>query len=48
MKCEHIYVDMTTCFRCRKCKTHPGPVIHISGNPVDPNKVGTCAGYKAV
>ena len=23
----------------RKCKTHPGPVVHISGNPVDPNKV---------
>lgn len=25
---------------CRKCKSHPGPVVHISGNPVDPNKVG--------
>lgn len=22
-----------------KCKTHPGPVVHISGNPVDPNKL---------
>ena len=26
-------------FFVRKCKTHPGPVVHISGNPVDPNKV---------
>ena len=40
-----IYVDMTACFRCRKCKTHPGPVVHISGNPVDPNKVGACGIY---
>lgn len=22
-----------------KCKSHPGPVVHISGNPVDPNKL---------
>lgn len=28
----------------RKCKSHPGPVVHISGNPVDPNKVGASHG----
>lgn len=22
-----------------KCKAHPGPVVHISGNPADPNKL---------
>ena len=42
----NVYVDMTACLRCRKCKTHPGPVVQISGNPVDANKVGACARYR--
>lgn len=42
-----MYVNTTVCFCCRKCKTHPGPVVHISGNPVDPNKVGGCGVNKA-
>lgn len=25
------------CFSCRK--THPGPVVHLSDNPLDPSKV---------
>ena len=35
-------LSKTACFICRKCKTHPGPVVHISCNPVDPNKVRAC------
>ena len=39
----YIVIGMTNVsvfFFPRKCKTHPGPVVHISGNPADANKVG--------
>lgn len=36
-------INTTPCtapiFCTRSRKTHPGPVIHLSDNPVDPNKV---------
>ena len=44
---EHI-LNNTACFICRKCKTHPGPVVHISCNPVDPNKVRACREWNSV